>query len=156
MSATATTESIVSSSASIKERYILTQVGAWVLIFPARWVAEIFRIQRSQILDLPFYQSPLSGVTHHNSQIIPLASAHQVLQTQENTLRETVTVLQLNRKAERLTNMGIIVDRTLGSASKEQLSPSVLTSQALYPQGTDSQVLFQPDWFPPDLWHPQG
>lgn len=156
MSAAATTEPIVYSSASIKERYILTQVGAWVLVFPARWVAEIFRVQRSRILDLPFYQSPLVGVTHHNSQIIPLTSAHQVLKTQENTLRETVTVLQLSHEAGRLANMGIIVDKVLGSTSKEQLPPAVLTTQALHPPDTDSQVLFQPDWFPSDLWHPQG
>lgn len=156
MSATATTEPIVYSSTSIKERYILTQVGSWVLVFPARWVAEIFRVQRSRILDLPFYQSPLVGVTHHNSQIIPLTSAHQVLQTTENTLRETVTVLQLSHEAERLANMGIIVDKALGSASKEELPPTVLTTQALHPPDTDSKVLFQPDWFPLDLWHPQG
>jgi len=155
MSATVTTEPITSSSASIKERYILTQVGVWVLIFPARWVAEIFRAQRSRILELPFYQSPLVGVTHHNSQIIPLTSAHQVLQTQENTLRETVTVLQLSDEVGRLANMGIIVDKTLGSASKEQLSPFVLTTQTLHPQDTDSQVLFQLEWFPSDLWDPQ-
>lgn len=156
MSATATTESIVYSSASIKERYILTQVGAWVLVFPARWVAEIFRVQRSRILDLPFYQSPLVGVTHHNSQIIPLASAHQVLQTKENTLRETVTVLQLSHETEKLANMGIMIDKAIGSASEEQLAPSVLSTQVLHPQDTDSQVLFQPAWFPSDAWHPQG
>lgn len=156
MSAIATTEPTVHSSAARKERYILTQVGSWVLVFPTRWVAEIFRVQRSRILDLPFYQSPLIGVTHHNSQIVPLASAHHVLQTEENSLRETVTILQFSSAAGTLANMGIVVDKALGSASREQLPPSLLTTQALHPQDTDLMVRFQPDWFPPDLWHPQG
>lgn len=156
MSAIATIESTAYSSASIQGRFILTQVDSRVMVFPARWVAEIFRVQRSRILGLPFYQSPLIGVTHHNSQIVPLASAHRVLQAEENTLRETVTILQLSSEADPLTNMGIIVDKVLGSASRDQLPPAMLTTPALNPEDASSVVLFQPDWFPPDLWHPQG
>lgn len=155
MSATATAEPIVQASASTQERYILTQVGSWVLVFPTRWVAEIFRVQRSRILDLPFYQSLMIGVTHHNSQILPLVSAHQVLQTEEIILRETSTIIHLNRQADSLENVGIVVDKALGSKSLEQLPPSLLTTTALHPQETDSMVLFQSDWLPSELWHPQ-
>ncbi|WP_299493670.1 hypothetical protein [Acaryochloris sp. IP29b_bin.137] len=155
MSATTPTHPTVHSSISINERYILTQAGSWVLVFSARWVSEIFRVPRSRILALPFYQSPLMGVTHHNSHIIPLASAHHLLQTEENTLRETVTILKLSSAAGTLAHMGIVVDKTLGSSSQDQLPPAILTTPSRHPQDTNSMVLFQTDWFPPDLWHPQ-
>lgn len=151
----ATTTPIVQNSTSKQERYILTQVGSWVLVFPNRWVTEILRIQRSRILDLPVYQSLLIGVTHHNSQILPLVSAHQVLQTEEMSLRETSTIIHLSNDAGSLSNVGIVVDKALGGTSQDQLPPTLLTTTELHPQDTDSMVFFQPDWFPPNLWHPQ-
>lgn len=156
MSAIATTEPSAHSAISIKERYIQAQVGTKELVFPARWVAKIFRIQRSSILDLPFYPLPLLGVAHYNSQIVPLASAHHLLQTEENTLRETVTVLQLSSEAGTTANIGIVVDKTLGSVSSAQLPPSIFTTPTLPSQDKNIPVLFQSDWFPSDLWHPQG
>lgn len=166
MSSMAIAQPIVHSPTSIQERFILTQVGTRVLVFPAPWVAEIFRVPRSHVLDLPFYQAPLMGVTYHNSQIIPLASSHAVLQMEENNLREMLPILQLSHEVGLLANMGIMVDKALGSSSREQLPSSLFSAQAPDPQDPHSQniesqdmesmVLFQPEWFPKDLWYPQG
>ena len=151
----AATTPMVQNSTSKQERYILTQVGSWVLVFPNRWVTEIFRIQRSRVLDLPVYQSPLIGVTHHNSQILPLVSAHQVLQAEEISLRETSTIIHLSHEAGSLSNVGVVVDKAIGGTRQDQLPPGLLTTTELHPQDTNSMVFFQPDWFPAHLWHPQ-
>jgi len=138
-----------------QERYILTQVGSWVLVFPTRWVAEILRVQRSRILDLPFYSAPLLGVTHHNSQILPLVSAHQVLQTEETHLRDTSTIIHLSDHAGSLSNVGLVVDKAVGSSNRDQLPAPLFETTALHPQGTSGMVLCQVDWFASQLWHPQ-
>lgn len=142
--------------ASKQERYILTQVGPWVLVFPTRWVAEILRVQRSRILDLPFYAAPLLGVTHHNSQILPLVSAHQVLQAEETHLRDTSTIIHLSDHAGTLSNVGLVVDKAVGSANRDQLPAPLFETTALHPEGTSGMVLCQDDWFASELWHPQG
>ena len=45
---------ITPTQIALVDRFILTQVAESTLVFPAAWVAEIIRIDRSQILDLPF------------------------------------------------------------------------------------------------------
>ncbi|WP_299416167.1 chemotaxis protein CheW [Acaryochloris sp. IP29b_bin.148] len=137
------------------DRYILTQVGSWVLVLPTRWVTEILRVQRSRILALPFYSAPLIGVTHHNSHILPLVSAYQVLQTEEANLRETSTIIHLSEAAGSLQNVGLVVDKALGSKSREMLPDALFETTALHPEGTAGMVCLQNDWFSPDLWHPQ-
>ncbi|NJM64644.1 MAG: chemotaxis protein CheW [Acaryochloris sp. RU_4_1] len=156
MSVITTAAFTVSDSTSKQERYILTQVGSWVLVFPSRWVAEIFRVERSQILDLPAYPSPLIGVIHHNSQILPLVSTHQILQTEETNRRETAVIIHLTHPASTLSNVGLVIDKALGSASHDQLPAPLFATSALHPEGTSGMVLCQPDWFTPDLWHPQA
>jgi chemotaxis signal transduction protein len=146
----------LSDSTSKQERYILTQVGSWVLVFPSLWVAEIFRIERSQLLPLPTYPSPLIGVIHHNSQILPLVSTHQILQTEETNRRETAIVIHLTHQASTLSNVGLVIDKALGSASYDQLPAPLFATSALHPEDTSGMVLCQPDWFASDLWHPQA
>src|SRR5689334_20224029 len=59
---------------SFQSRYIVTQVGPQKIGFPSQWVAEIMLVERSQILKLPFYNSRLLGVVHHQGSIIPLVT----------------------------------------------------------------------------------
>jgi hypothetical protein len=61
----------VATQTVLADRFILTQVERFTLVFPAVWVAEILRLDRSQILDLPFYDPLMVGIINHNGRITP-------------------------------------------------------------------------------------
>jgi chemotaxis signal transduction protein len=147
MSATVTAEI---QSTPIGERFIVTQVERMTLVFPAGWVAEIMRLERSQILDLPFYDPMLLGVTHHNGNVLPLISAHRLLKIPQFTLREISTVVRLNDTADRLANVGVVVDRVNGSSSQQELPPALFDAK-----DSDATVLINSELLPSQLWHPQ-
>jgi hypothetical protein len=56
------TPPVVGAVFDLEQRFILTQVEQLTLVLPATWVTEIIRIDRSQILDLPFYDPLLVGI----------------------------------------------------------------------------------------------
>jgi chemotaxis signal transduction protein len=78
----------VSAPSALKNRFILTQVELLTLVFPATWVAEILRIDRSQILNLPFYDPLLVGIANYNGQITPLIAAARLLKIEDFSLPE--------------------------------------------------------------------
>jgi chemotaxis signal transduction protein len=81
----------------LADRYILTQVERLTLVFPAVWVAEIIRLDRAQVLDLPFYDPLLVGIVNHNARITPLIAAAKLLETVEVfSLKERLMVVRLN------------------------------------------------------------
>jgi hypothetical protein len=135
----------------LADRFISTQVDRFTLVFPAVWVAEILRIDRSQILDLPFYDQLLTGIVHHNGQIIPLVAAARLLKAERFALGERLVVVKLNESAGKLANIGIIVDRAIGSNTRQELSPDLFTTSIT----TTETILMRPDLIPPDLWQPQ-
>lgn len=137
---------------SLRERFILVQVQSFSLVIPAAWVAEIFRIERPQILSLPFYSPVLVGITHHGGRVLPLLSAHHLLKTDPPSLRETVMVVKLNDAAETLAHVGLVVDRTLGSQTRAELPPAIFAdaSNAM----SEPIVLLPTTGVPSDLWQP--
>ena len=134
---------------ALVDRFILTQVERQTLVFPATWVAEILRIEKSQILDLPFYDSLLVGVANHNSQIIPLIIGARLLKL-EHSLPERLIVVRLNENATRLENVGIIVDRAIGSSTRDQLP-----SELFITNDADDMVMMRSLLVPIRLWQPQ-
>jgi chemotaxis signal transduction protein len=108
------------------------------------------RLERSQILDLPFYDPMLLGVTHHNGNVLPLISAHRLLKIPQFTLREISTVVRLNDTADRLANVGVVVDRVNGSSSQQELPPALFDAK-----DSDATVLINSELLPSQLWHPQ-
>jgi chemotaxis signal transduction protein len=146
--------SITPPATTLLARYILTQVDQCTLVFPAAWVTEIVRIERSQVLELPFYDPLLLGIVHQNGGIVPLVSTHRLLQQEQATLRETFMIVRLSRATGRLANLGLVIDRALGMSSQSEL-PSVLfeSSSAIIPGA--AMVLINPEWMPPTLWQPQ-
>jgi chemotaxis signal transduction protein len=134
---------------SLADRFILTQVERQTLVFPATWVAEILRIDRSQILDLPFYDGLLLGVANHNGQIIPLIVGANLLQL-EPLLPERLVVVRLNENATRLENVGIIVDRAIGSTTRDQLP-----SELFITNNADDMVMMRSLLVPIRLWQPK-
>ena len=141
------TAMVDASSESLQSRYILTQVGQQQLVFPSRWVGEILLIDRSQILNLPFYDRALLGIVHHNGNIVPLLSAHSLLvetvsqNARFKAPRETLTAIQLNLTANGLAGVGIVVDQVIGS-----LTPEQLTEQRLFQLSDIPSQIWQPCW----------
>ena len=137
---------------ALRNRFILTQVERYTLVFPAVWVAEILRIDRTQILDLPFYDPLMVGLIDHNGQVTPLISAARLLKVANFSLAERLQVVRLNQTAGSLANIGIIVDRAITSSTREKLPADLFTTT---PTSTSNMVLLHPELIPADIWQPQ-
>ncbi len=131
----------------LRDRYLLTQVADLTLVFAAATVAEIIRVEKSKILTLPFYSVQVAGVVNHNGQLIPLISAHSLLQQVPTRNQEIWTVIRLQSDDG---NIGIVVDRAIGSTTKKQLPPPLFTDRKV-----DSLVLMTSQLLPTKIWHPQ-
>jgi chemotaxis signal transduction protein len=135
---------------SLADRFILTQVERRTLVFPATWVAEILRIDRSQILDLPFYDSLLVGIANYNGLMTPLIAAARLLDLEQFTVPERVMVVRLNQAAGQLENVGIIVDRAIGSSTHDELPSDLFITHSAH-----GMVMMRPSLVPTSLWQPQ-
>jgi CheW-like domain len=140
---------------ALVDRYILTQVSQCTLVFPAAWVAEIVRIERSQVLELPFYNPLLTGIVHQNGNIVPLISAQRLLQLKLTALQETFMIVRLSGAAGHLANVGFMIDRAVGSSTRPELPPALFESPRTHLPVTAAMVLMNPDWLNPELWQPQ-
>jgi hypothetical protein len=140
---------------ALSDRYILTQVGQCTLVFPAAWVAEIARIERSQVLELPFYDPILTGIVHRNGNIVPLVSAQRLLQLNPTALQETFMIVRLNEAIGNLANLGLMIDRAIGSSTRPELPPSLFESPRTNFPATAEMILIDPEWLTPELWQPQ-
>jgi chemotaxis signal transduction protein len=149
----------VGVASALEHRFILTQVERLTLVLPATWVAEILRIDRSQILDLPFYDPLLVGIANYNGQITPLIATARLLEITPGSLPERLVVVRLvggkpapleNRSAEGLGNVGLIVDRAIGSATRAELPPELFTADR-----AGSMVMMRAALVPTNLWQPK-
>jgi chemotaxis signal transduction protein len=139
----------VDAASLLEHRFILTQVAELTLVFPATWVAEIWRVDRSQILDLPFYDPLLVGIATYNGRVTPLIAAARLLEL-AFSLPERAMVVRLNQAAGRLENVSIIVDRAIGTSQREELPTELFTARR-----TGSMVMMQSHLVPASLWQPQ-
>jgi chemotaxis signal transduction protein len=147
----ATQTSQIAPQTVLADRFILTGIDRFTLVFPAVWVAEILRIDRSQLMDLPFYDSLLAGIVHQNGQILPLVTAARLLKVDKLVLGERLTIVRLNESAGKLANIGVVVDRAIGSSTRQELPPALFATD-----NTDPHIrMMQPDLIPPDLWKPR-
>lgn len=146
-----TAETTALLSGSLAERLIVTQVGALQLAFPAVWVSEIVRIERSQILDLPFYAPVILGIMHHKGRVVPLLSGHRLLQVPYGSLRETSIAVLLNDAAGSLAQIGIVVDSAVRNQSRSELPVSLDGSSA---DPSSAMVMMRAELLPSDLWKP--
>jgi chemotaxis signal transduction protein len=131
----------------LRDRYLLTQVADLTLVFAAATVTEIIRVEKSKILALPFYSVQVAGVVNHNGQLIPLLSAHSLLQQVPTRNQEIWTVIRLQADEG---NIGIVIDRAIGSTTKKQLPPPLFTDRKV-----DSLVLMTSQLLPSKIWQPQ-
>jgi CheW-like domain len=140
-----------SSQSILSDRFLLAQVRDLTLVIPAVWVIEIFRVERSQILALPFYSPLLIGITHHGGQVLPLLSTHILLNAPSSALRENTMVIKLGDTAGTLAQVGLVIDRPLGSQTRAEL-PKEIFSDAQ--PSSPSWVLLRPELLSQDLWQP--
>jgi len=150
-------ETRLTISASLQDRYVLTQVGDQQFAFPSVCVAEILLIERSQILGLPFYDAAILGVVHNHGRIVPLVELKRLFKKTSGLMRETVNVVQLSQDMEHLAGIGIVVDKVLDGRSQEQVSDEAfsLASSASSPPEASVQ-LFHRELLSDRLWMPQN
>jgi chemotaxis signal transduction protein len=139
-------------TAALSDRFLLAQVQSFTLVIPALWVVEIFRVERSQILALPFYSPLLIGITHHGGRVLPLLSSSSLLNAPSTSLRENTMVVKLGDAAGSLAQVGIVIDRPLGSQSRTEIPSAVFADAPQSPN--DSIVLLRPERVSADLWQP--
>ncbi len=140
----------ITEQTSLVDRFILTQVERHTLVFPATWVAEILRSDRSQILSLPFYDSLLVGIANYNGLMTPLIAAARLLELEQFIVPERVMVVRLNQGAGQLENVGIIVDRAIGSSTRDELPSDLFITHSAH-----GMVMMRPSLVPTSLWQPQ-
>ncbi|MBF2000326.1 MAG: chemotaxis protein CheW [Synechococcales cyanobacterium C42_A2020_086] len=133
-----------------QERYLLSWIGQQRLVIPSQWVSEIIVVERTRILPLPFYDSMLLGVVHHEGQIVPLITLWTQPQfAQAQRLRETLSAVRLGAAVGELAGVGLVVDQINGTLTHAQLTQLQETSASMPVQ------LFQPEAISPRIWHPQ-
>lgn len=113
-------------------------------------------IERAQILALPFYNPAILGVIHQQGQIMPLISLRQIVGVTAMLSTESLTVIHLGDAAGDLAGIGLVVDRTLGMRSLDQLPPDLFSTGRLADTTNSEQKmrLFRPEIFESRLWQP--
>ncbi len=129
--------------------YILARLGKLTVYFPSTMIAEIFLTEQSQFLSIPFYSPAIAGCVHHGGKIIPLVFLAKILNLETSKTRK-VSVVCLNDKAQQASGIGIITERIIGTSTKSEVTPELLTNFS-----TDTMILFQPSLLNSDLWQPQ-
>jgi chemotaxis protein histidine kinase CheA len=135
------------TTTGLADRYLLTQVANLTLVFAAATVAEIIRVESNKVLVLPFYGVHVAGVVNQNGQLLPLVSAHSILRQAPARKQEIWTAVRLQADEG---NIGIVIDRAIGSTTKKQLPPPLFTDRQV-----DSLVLMTAQLIPTNIWQPQ-
>lgn len=140
-----------------QDRYILATIHEQVMAFPSAWVGEILVIERSRILNLPFYDPAVLGVIHHRGAIIPLISlptqesSRTPIAVQRYTTQETFSIVRLNASVESLPGVGLVVEKVLGSTLSTQRSGDSSTLPPL----DQALRIFCPADIPASIWQTQ-
>jgi chemotaxis signal transduction protein len=134
----------------LADRYLLTRIDPYTLVFPATWVLEILRITQDKILQMSQYHPAMLGIVHHHGGFVPLIWGQKLLLPVQSAVTEQLTIIRLSEAANQLQNTGIVVDRVLGNTNQDSLPKRLLTngSEGLF-------QLFTPTLLPPNLWQPR-
>lgn len=128
-------------TSTLKEKlYILSQVGNRRVAFADHLISGILLIERSQILPLPFYDEMISGIVHHQGQLLTLVALRHLVQEPLSPMREVFNAVQLSDAAG--PGLALIVDHLLGQCDKTQLEAEEVTE-------------FTPQILAPTLWQPR-
>jgi chemotaxis signal transduction protein len=134
----------------LENRFILTQLQSYTLVFPATWVTEVLQIDRSHILALPFYNPLLVGIVDRNGQTIPLINTAKSLGLASFSMSERVLIVRLNEAAEGLKNVSFIIDRLIGTTTRNELPPELFTANR-----AGETLMIKSTLLPANIWQPQ-
>jgi chemotaxis signal transduction protein len=110
---------------SPSNRYIVVKVGDRLITFPDVLVSEIMIVERNAILALPFYETAIVGVIHHQANVMPLLLLRILMGEQRALITESLTVVRLSKvvddlNVKNLGGVGLIVDRVIGSLTIDE------------------------------------
>ncbi|GBO53366.1 hypothetical protein APA_1273 [Pseudanabaena sp. lw0831] len=136
MSKASAAEKLLDQLVAPSNRYIVAKVGNRSVTFPDILVSEIIIIDRNAIVALPFYETAIIGVTHHQANIMPLLLLRLLMGEQRTLITESLMVVRLSKIADDLGNknlggVGVIVDRVIGSLTIDEYQEINLYSSDL-------------------------
>jgi chemotaxis signal transduction protein len=125
MSQTNAAEQFLDQLLAPSNRYIVVKVGDRLITFPDTLVSEIMIIDRNAIVALPFYETAIIGVMHHQANVMPLLLLRLVMGEQRTLIAESLSVIRLSKLAndfgnKNLGGVGVIVDRVIGSLTIDE------------------------------------
>ncbi|MFN4777490.1 MAG: chemotaxis protein CheW [Pseudanabaena sp.] len=148
MSQASAAEPLLDQLFAPSNRYIVAKVGDRTVNFPDKLVSEIIIIDRNAIVALPFYETAIIGVMHHQANVMPLLLLRLLMGEQRTLITESLTVVRLSKLADNLGNknlggVGVIVDRVIGSLTidehQDQLQQSSDVDQLTFSSITDAK-----------------
>lgn len=140
-------EPLINQLLAPSNRYIVAKVGDRSVTFPDTLVSEIMIIDRNAIVALPFYETAIIGVTHHQANVMPLLLLRLLIGEQRTLITESLTVVGLSKLAndfgyKNLGGVGVIVDRVISSLTieehQDQHRNSSDVDQQTFPEDTDA------------------
>jgi chemotaxis signal transduction protein len=133
-----------SEPTALADRYLLTEVGKYTLIFPANWVSEVLQVEQSKVLQIPHYSPAILGIANHRNNFLTLISGWQFLPETQSSRIDRFTVVRLGATMRNWQNIGVVIDRVLGSMAKKDF-PAIPKNLSVL---ANSQLL------PNHLWQP--
>jgi chemotaxis signal transduction protein len=134
-----------SEPTALVDRYLLTKVGKYTLVLPANWVSEVLQIEQCNVLQLPHYSSAILGVANYQNSFLTLVAGWQFLPENQPSRVDRYTVVRLGVNLSNWQNIGVVIDRVLGSMVKQDF-PTTIPKNLLVM--ANSQLL------PNHLWQP--
>lgn len=150
---------LLTNSSISAQRFLLVRLESETLVFPSDTVSEILPIERSRILNLPFYPPAVIGCIHQAGNIALVVSLRQMLYQKPEPNREILTIIRLSELAGSLAGVGLAIDRVLSSQERSELPADLFDPSDRSPQtvAEDSPLrLFQPEMLDAKLWQPQS
>jgi chemotaxis protein histidine kinase CheA len=135
----------INQPTAISDRYLLTAVGKYTLVLPATWVIEVLRIEQSKVLQMPHYSPAIFGIAYYQNSFLTLLAGWYFLPESQSNRAEHLTVVRLCSTVPNCQNVGIVVDRVLGSTVKANFPP---VQQREFFILADSQQLSSELWQP--------
>ncbi len=133
-----------SEPTALIDRYLLTEVGKYTLVFPANWVSEVLQVDQNKVLQIPHYASAILGVANHHNNFLTLVAGWQFLPETQPSRIDRFTVVRLGATMKNWQNIGVVIDRVLGSMVKKDF-PAI---------PKDLFVLANSQLLPNYLWQP--
>lgn len=110
---------------ALADRYLLTEVGKYTLVLPASWVSEIIQVEQVKILPMPHYSLAILGIANYQNSFLTLVAGWQFLPEAHSSRVDPYTVVRLGATISSWQNIGIVIDRVLGSMVKEDFPSTI-------------------------------